>query len=65
MEHIVQKTEQKVKLKQLEKVKNPYAALHCLDSSLFSVYNKLVIKEEKDDDCYITRQYTEQFDQEP
>ena len=65
VEQILQSTEKKVKLKQLEKIKNPYAALHCLDSSLFTVYNKLIIKEEKDDDHFITKQYTDEFDQEP
>jgi hypothetical protein len=59
VEQILLNTEKEVKLKQLEKIKNPYAALHCLDSSLFTVYNKLMIKEEKDDDHFITKEYIE------
>ena len=49
----------------LERIKLPYATKHCLDNSFITVHNKMLNKDTRPDDCFITKKYQEDTDCEP
>ena len=54
---VVEQFEKEIQIKELDKVKQPYASLHCLDSSLFTIYDKIMRKDAKEDDQYVLTAY--------
>ena len=49
--------EKETKMKELDVIKDPYAAYHVLESSLHSLDNSLMKKEPRKDDRYISIKY--------
>jgi len=49
--------ERETKIKELDAIKDPYAAYHVLESSLHSLDNSLMKKESRKDDRYISVKY--------
>ena len=44
---VINEFEKEIQIQELEKIRNPYASFHCLDSSLFTVYDKIMQKDLK------------------
>ena len=57
LENIFVNFERETKIKELDRIKDPYAAFHVLESSLHSLDNSLMKKEVREDDKYISVKY--------